>query len=262
MTFIAVDDRPRALSALEDAIKTAEPQARVVACASGEEALRFASECPVDVAFIDIDMPEMDGITLAKRLKLRNPRINIIFATGFREYTGEAIDLQASGYLMKPITLEKVREELENLRHPLPVSSEGKRVRFQCFGIFEVFIDQKAVRFRYDKTREILAFLVDHRALCDNRQIISALWEKDVSGSYFRTLRKDLLDTFRQLGCEDIFIQQWGRLGIVPEKVSCDFYDWMAGRPEALNAYLGKYMSQYEWAELTNAWLEKRESRF
>lgn len=261
MTFIAVDDRPRALSALKDAIEAAAPQARVVACASGEEALRNACECPVDVAFIDIDMPEMDGITLAKRLKLRNPRINIIFATGFREYTGEAIDLRASGYLMKPITPEKVREELENLRHPLPVSSEGKRVRFQCFGNFEVFIDQKAVRFRYDKTREILAFLVDHRAPCDNRQIISALWESDVSGSYFRTLRKDLLDTFRQAGCEDIFVQQWGRLGIVPEKVSCDFYDWMAGRPEALNAYLGKYMSQYEWAELTNAWLEKRESR-
>lgn len=173
MTFISVDDRPRALSALKDAIETAAPGARVVACASGEEALRNARECPVEVAFID----------------------------------------------------------------------------------------HKPVQFRYDKTREILAFLVDHRALYDDRQIISALWEKDVSGSYFRTLRKDLLDTFRQLGCEDIFIQQWGRLGIVPEKVSFDFYDWMAGRPEAMNAYLGKYMSQYEWAELTNAWVEKRESR-
>ena len=45
----------------------------------------------------------------------------------------------------------------------------------------------------------------------------------------------------------------YGRLGIVPEKVSCDFYDWMSGRPEALNAYLGKTMPKYEWAELTNA---------
>lgn len=50
----------------------------------------------------------------------------------------------------------------------------------------------------------------------------------------------------------------YGRLGIVPEKVSCDFYDWMAGRPEALNAYLGKTMPQYEWAELTNAWLGEK----
>lgn len=188
MTILAVDDRPKALSALVKAIRSAEPEAEVYGFSGSAEALRFARELCCDAAFLDIDMPEMDGLELAGRLRALYPRINIIFVTGFTEYTGEAISQRASGYVTKPVTPEKIREELDNLRYPVE-DRKRKRVQFRCFGNFEVFLDEKPMCFKHGKTKELLAYLVDRRTLCTNSDIIASVWEGGISDSYFRTLR-------------------------------------------------------------------------
>lgn len=61
-------------------------------------------------------MPEMTGIELAKELQKRNPTINIIFITGYKEYMGDAFGLYASGYLLKPVKEAAIREALNHLR--------------------------------------------------------------------------------------------------------------------------------------------------
>lgn len=254
MKIIAVDDKKLTLEALTDAIKKTEPNAQLYCFRSGSEALAFEEIADCDVAFLDIEMPEVNGITLAKKLKIINPYINIIFATGYGEYTGEAIELHCSGYLMKPITPEKVRRELDDLRHPVQPQRK-KRVRIQTFGNFEIYVDGEPLRFQRDKTKELLAYLVDRGTLCTHREIIAALWENDVSDSYFRHLYKDLSDTLREKGCEDILIRQRGKLGIAADNVECDYYDWIEGKPRAINAYRGEYMSQYSWSEFIHGTL-------
>lgn len=255
MIVLALDDKKLALEALVTAIEKAEPSAEIHGFRSSADALEFALQTPCDVAFLDIDMQGMNGISLAKELKLRYPHINVIFATGYSEYAGDALEMHCSGYLMKPITPEQVRRELDDLRHPIQPPS-GKRVRFQTFGNFEVFIDGQPVKFRYDKTKELLAYLVDRGTLCSNGEIIAALWDESVSDSYFRTLRKDLVDVFRRAGCSDVLVQQRGKLSVVLEKTDCDCYDWKMGKPAALNSYRGEYMSQYSWGEFTHGVLE------
>lgn len=250
MKILAVDDKKLALEALIDAISTAAPTADVYGFRSPEEALHFSLENPCDVAFLDIDMQGMTGIALAKKLKLLFPKINVIFATGYHKFAEDALALHCSGYLMKPITPEKVRQELADLRHPL-YHKKAKRVRFQTFGNFEVYIDGQPVKFRYEKAKELLAYLVDRGTFCTNHEIMAALWEKDPSSSYFRTLRKELVDVFKEAGCEDVLVQQRGKLGIVPDLVECDCYDWKKGKPRGLNAYHGEYMAQYSWGEFT-----------
>lgn len=251
MIILALDDKLLALEALVTAIEKAEPTAKVFGCRTAAEALSFAAETSCDVAFLDIDMQQgMNGIALAKELKLRYPRINIVFATGYHEYAADALDLHCSGYLMKPITPEKVRRELDDLRHPVERTGE-KRVRFQTFGNFEVYIDEQPVKFRYEKAKELLAYLVDRGTFCTNKEIMAALWEKDASDSYLRTLRKEIVDTLRRFGCEEIVIQQRGKMSIVPELVECDSYAWKQGDPKALNAYRGEYMRQYSWGEFS-----------
>ena len=106
-------------------------------------------------------------------------------------------------------------------------------------------MDGIPVKFKYEKTRELLAFLVDRGTLCTNGEIMAALWDKTISGSYLRMLRKDLTDTFQKAGCGDVIMQKRGSLAIVPERVSCDYYDWARGEPQACNAYRGEYMTQY-----------------
>ena len=252
MIVIAVDDERFALENLVESIAQASPDARIHRFRYPEDALDFAKGNHVDVAFLDVEMIGMNGVGLAERLKLYHPDINIIFSTGYGHYRDAAFELHASGYLTKPITPEKVKKELDNLRRPI---LNPKRVRIRAFGNFEVYLDGRPVSFKYSKTKEMLAYLVDRRgALCTNREIMAVLFEDDNGHeAYFRSLRKDLTDVLEMAGCGEVLSQQRGRIGIVPELVNCDYFNWCNGNRSGDNAYHGEYMTQYSWGEYTNA---------
>lgn len=252
MIVIAVDDERFALENLVESIRQASSDAQIHRFRYPEDALDFAKGNHVDVAFLDVEMVGMNGVELAELLKLHHPDINIIFSTGYGHYRNVAFDLHASGYLTKPITAEKVKKELENLRRPI---CKQKRVRIRAFGNFEVYLDGNPISFKYSKTKEMLAYLVDRKgALCTNGEIIAILFEEDIGHeSYFRSLRKDMTDILETAGCSEILSQQRGRIGIVPELVDCDYFNWCNGQMSGVNAYHGEYMNQYSWSEYTNA---------
>lgn len=259
MRIMAVDDERIALTVLNRAIREAAPDAELISFENPEDAIQFARTNDFDVAFLDILMGATDGVNLARVLKLLNPKINIIFATGDTSFYGDAFQLHVSGYLLKPITTAKVKTELDNLRNSVVPHSNGKRMRIQCFGNFEVFVDDKPVTFRLNKTKELFAYLVDRGTMCQNGEIIAALWENDDSkASYLRKLIKDLEDTLTELGCADVIIRQWGGLGVDITKVECDYYNWKNGIATGINAYRGEYMSQYSWGELTHGLMERK----
>ena len=254
MIVIAVDDERYALKNLVESIEEASPDAQIRHFRYPEDALDFAKENPVDVAFLDVEMIGMNGVELAERLKLYHPDLNIIFSTGYGHYRDAAFDLHASGYLTKPITPEKVKKELANLRRPI---RNAKRVRIRAFGNFEVYLDGNPISFKYSKTKEMLAYLVDRKgALCTNGEIMAVLFEDDNGHeAYFRSLRKDLTDILESAGCSEILSQQRGRIGIIPDLVECDYFNWCSGKRSGINAFHGEYMTQYSWGEYTNAML-------
>ena len=148
---------------------------------------------------------------------------------------------------MKPITAEKIAAEIADLRHPIKPHVD-KKVTVHTFGNFEVYLDGIPVEFQYSKTKELLAYLVDRQgALCTNHELMAVLWEDAVKESYFRDVRADLLKALP----DNIFSRQWGKIGMQTEKISCDYYDWVDGKPAAINAYNGEYMTQYSWSEKT-----------
>ena len=260
MIVIAVDDERFALENLADSIRQASPNAQIHPFRYPEDALDFAKENDLDVAFLDVEMVGMNGVELAERLKLYHPDVNIIFSTGYGHYRDAAFDLHASGYLTKPITPEKVKKELDNLRRPV---QDSKRVRIRSFGNFEVYLDGYPVSFKYSKTKEMLAYLVDRKgALCTNGEIMAILFEDDNGHeAYFRSLRKDLTDALELAGCGEILSQQRGRIGIIPELVDCDYFNWCSGKRSGVNAFQGEYMTQYSWGEYTNAMLNSRSDK-
>ena len=262
MRILAVDDEKIALQGLVDAIEKAVPTAEIYGFRGAEEAIEYVRNTCCDVAFLDIKMRGMNGIDFAKTLKLQCPKINIIFTTGYEEYTGEAFGLHASGYVMKPITEDKIKKEIQDLRYPV-VWQETKGMVIRTFGNFEVFINGEPLKFKYSKTKELFAYLVDRKgALCTNGELISVLWEDENPDkghiSYFKNIRNDLIVTLGEIGYDDILARQRGKLGILPDKVQCDYYDWLQGRVNGINSYLGEYMSQYTWSEFTNGVLEEK----
>lgn len=253
MKILAVDDEKIALEGLISAIREVEPSAEIWGFRKVSQVLEFYSKQVCDVAFLDIQMRTMSGIELAKRLKLITPQVNIIFATGYGDYREDAFEMHVSGYLTKPITPDKIRTELDNLRYP-PAIRQTKRVEIVTFGNFEIYVDRKPLRFKYDKTKELLAYLVDRKgAYCGNAEIMSILWEDECRASYLGNLKKDLADVLKESGCQNVINTGRGRIRIDEEKVSCDYFDWCEGKAAALNRYHGEYMAQYSWAEFTNA---------
>lgn len=260
MNMIAVDDERLSLDGLLMAIHDAVPKENVKDFTKPREALEYIQEHPCEIAFLDIQMRGMSGIDLAKQIKLLYPDINIIFCTGYDEYMNEAFKMHASGYLMKPVEKEDILLELENLRRPVEVA-RNHRVFVQTFGKFEVFIDKNPVIFKYHKTKELLAYLIDQRgAWCSRGEITAALWADDEGmlnkQSYLDNLRADLFRTFKEAGCDDFLKKERGQISVIPEKIDCDYLDWINNKPSGIFAYRGEYMSQYSWAELTLGQLE------
>lgn len=257
MKIIAVDDEKIALDALSSAIKAVVAEDEVISFRYPEDALEYVREHSCDIAFLDIEMAGMSGVALADALKKYNPEINIVFCTGYGNYRDQAFDLHASGYLMKPITPEKVKREFENLRRPI---YEKKRLKVQTFGNFEVYLDGKPLVFKYRRTKELFAYLVDRvGALCSVGEIIGVLFE-DEGGreDYFQKLRRDLLSTLEEVGCKHVIVHKRGMLGVVITEIQCDYYDCLNKKKDFATSYLGEYMSQYSFAEYTNAQLFAR----
>lgn len=252
-----VDDEELQVLAVAEAVSKADPSAELHTFDDPFDALEYANSNRVDVAFLDIQMPGMTGIVLAKGIKKHNPKANVVFCTGYSRYALEAMELHASGYLTKPFRADDIRKELENLRFPVEAatSSQSSRVVIRCFGSFEVFVDGDPVKFQLEKTKEMFAYLVDRKgATCTSAEICTALWEDDNDHtSYFQKLRNDLKDTLAMVDCEDIVSIGWGKIALHKEKVACDYYDWLDGKVAGINAYHGEYMSKYSWAEVTNA---------
>ena len=255
MKIIAVDDERIALDGLLDVISEAAPDAELTGFEYPEDALEFVNQNECNIAFLDVEMAEMSGVELAEQLEFRNPDINIIFATGFENYRKEAYDLHASGYLTKPITAEKVKKELYDLRRPI---QKRKRMRIQTFGNFEAYIDGTPIAFKYSKTKEVLAYLIDRKgALCTAAELQAVIFDGE-SGheSYMKSLRRDLLETLEIADCGNVISQQRGKLGIMPDQLDCDYYDWCNGKRVGI-VWHGEYMAQYSWSEYTAGVLER-----
>lgn len=251
MNVILVDDERLILLGQTAMVQKLLPNAAVSAFRTADDAVSYAKENRVDIALLDISLERSSGLALSHELKSLNPRVNIIFCTGYSEYALDAFDLLASSYLLKPLSEERLQTALANLRYP--ISEEKKAVTVKCFGHFEVTMGGTPVEFKYARTKEVFAYLIDQKgAVLSTRELMAALFEEDSKGSYFRNLKYDLINTFQSLGAGDILIQKRGRLGIRREEVDCDYFDYLNGRTELFH---GEYMNQYSFGEETLAHL-------
>ena len=254
MRMLCVDDEPLMLKMLEMAIKEARPGADVTAFNDQEDLLNDAKENGCDIAFLDIQMYGMNGVQLAKKLKEINPKMNIIFVTGFSEYAGDAMKMHASGYIMKPVTKEKIDAELNDLRFPLEPKSDVL-LKVQCFGNFDVFLPGgDHVRFERSKSKEIFAYLVHkHGSSCTTKEIAAVLFEDapydEKQQNYVQKLIQSLVKSLKDVGAEAAIVRSYNALAVDTRLLDCDYYRFKELDPAAVNSYQNEYMSQYYWAD-------------
>jgi len=110
---IVVDDEPTARDILQMLIKQIEGLELIALCKNAMEALDVLNKNTIDLIFLDINMPDMSGISLAKSIPKRT---KVIFTTAYREYAVDGFDLQAVDYLLKPIALERLVQAVQKYR--------------------------------------------------------------------------------------------------------------------------------------------------
>ena len=143
------------------------------------EALEEIDEICPQVAFIDIEMPEIDGITLAEKLLEKNPKIIIIFITGWNQYAVQAFELNALDYIMKPINIERFNKMVERIKNEISLGqvSESRSLKIQCFNKLEVSMYGKKVVWQRTKAEELFAFLLLNNGTYVHKDtILEYLW--------------------------------------------------------------------------------------
>ena len=119
MTIVCVDDHSVMLRGIKQSVEQILPNACIVAFASADDALGFVKENGCDILISEIELRGTDGLTLAKKIKGLNPKVNIIFLTvcDEKEYAKEVFQIKPSGYLLKPAKKEQLALELNDLRY-------------------------------------------------------------------------------------------------------------------------------------------------
>lgn len=257
MKIICVDNEELILELVKDACLRLPQHPEVFAFTEAAGALDFLTDNEVDIALLDIRMPEMDGLTLAQKVKDASPDTAVIFLTGYSDYAVDAFAMHVSGYLMKPIDEERLRAEVDYAlsgRKPLHIH----RIVARTFGEFDLLVDGVTVSFERAKSKELLAYLIDRRGGNVTRAFLFAvLFEEKAydraAQKYMDVIIRSLRNTLSKVNAGEILEMSGGLLRVLPEKLECDMYRFMDGDINAINSYRGEYMSAYSWASLTEA---------
>ena len=114
---VIAEDEELLRTALSSLLKEAWPQLQIVAeCEDGASALESIAELQPDVAFLDIRMPGLTGIEVARGLADASPRTQVVFVTAYDQYAIDAFEQGAVDYLLKPITRERLLATVQRIQ--------------------------------------------------------------------------------------------------------------------------------------------------
>lgn len=256
MNIIYVDDEALALQNFILLMQATLPQQRVYTFVKGEQALEFAHNEKVDIAFLDINM-HPSGIEMGKALKKLNPDIKLVFITAYNNYAFEAYQLEVVDYLLKPYDKAQLRKTIIKLG-VIDEEDKGKKIYFRTMPNLGIFINDERVLIRGRRIREVLAYLVSVEGRdVSNRELLNNLWpNEDINESSLVLVRmtmKHLREKLKELGIDDILIMEYGVYCLDTRKFSSDLQELRQGNQDIIQAYDGRFLEEYSWAEEANA---------
>ncbi|WP_455194575.1 LytR/AlgR family response regulator transcription factor [Eubacterium ramulus] len=293
MNYVLVDDEKRALNLLRIMLTRSDGFSKehdhIDTFTQPVEALDFIRRTPVDVIFLDIEMPILNGITLGKQISEELPAPpEIIYVTAFPEYSLDAWDIGAFGYILKPYDPKQISAVLNRVlkyhaaaaasiasvdkktcfdtenhdhTHTDAVTEKGtpqthtlRLPHIRCFPDFELFINETPVSFKSRKAKELLALLVHYEGnWVPIDKITFCLLEnceEHSSKNYSRTILYRLKQALAPYHLEQIVESAYGKMRVHTEQFTCDYYNYLQGQTEL---FQGDYMGEYPWAETTRA---------
>ncbi|QQE77603.1 response regulator [Alicyclobacillus sp. SO9] len=277
---IVVDDEPLAVQKLVNLLHATSVVEVVGTFVYPADLIAAIPSIEADVFFLDIEMPETDGLALADHVFSLVPGAQIVFVTAYDQYAIEAFELNALDYLLKPVRRERLQKTVGRITIGQKSHAKTERIKVICLGGFKVLNDTNAARnfrWRTSKAQELFAFLVHCRGQAVSRQaILDSVWshlDGDRAVTHFHTtlyyLRKNLHDA----GYDALVHHENGMYWMDIDGIECDYYETdqlmletvdknrrMEVSKKLLNLYKGGYLERtgWSWAEPTRHELEIR----
>lgn len=260
MKIIVVDDELSALNTfLPSVIDDSDVECKMFMNAP-RSALEYVRINKVDAAFLDIKMPEIDGVELAERMLAVNTELKIVFISAYaQDEKGicERLNGKVAGFCHKPYSAEKLKMLLGSLN----VGSAKPKIFLRTFDAFDLFVNGVAVSFSSNKAKELLALLTDAQgSYVTMDTAIGNLWP-DKNAELGKRLYRDAVCKLRlklkELGIEELVTFERGRAVINTRIASCDMWDFVTGG----GVFSGRYMPQYDWSIIREATLEQMKTK-
>ncbi|GAA0406055.1 response regulator [Paenibacillus motobuensis] len=194
MKVIIVDDESLAIFKMEKLLKeqTVVKDIEIIGSyMNPQEALELAQRQFLQLAFLDIEMPEINGFELANQLLNIQPHIQIVFTTAFQEYALKAFEINALDYLLKPVSQDRLIITLQRIASSLQVSAGTKTagsIQLNCLQSIHYIDANGATQYfawRTLKAPELFAYLLYHHdKIVSKQDLIDLLWpEYDIEKS-------------------------------------------------------------------------------
>lgn len=233
------------------------------------EALEFIKKVKIDAAFLDIEMPELDGFQLANHILDLQSWSAVVFVTAYNEYAVEAFRLNALDYLMKPVDKDRLQETLDRIIQEKDLKLNPSQMKVRCFGRFKVIIGSGEVKFRTGKAEELLAYLIDSRGREVSRnEIMDRLWpdyDGDRAVAHFNTTLHYVRKALLRNGIKAPIEHLRGSYRLDAGSIDCDGHRFLArvSAADKINditiseyeeiaaLYTGDYLgdNEFQWAE-------------
>lgn len=257
MKILIVDDEKPAIEHIARIINDILGEKAVVRSSTkAMEAVEIAKDFLPDIVFMDIEMPGMDGLSMAAALKKIRSDVELIVVTAYLSYSLPALKIHVSDYLLKPVDETDVREALGNLRN-LDKNEElsSEKLTIQCFGNFEVYYKGKKLSFKRSRSKELLAYLVCRRgAGVTSGELCTVFWEDDDNinqkKTYIRQYYASLLKALSAVGMGHVLCHSRDSYSVDISCLECDLYEYLKNNDHSRNMYNTEFLSQYSWAEL------------
>ncbi|MCD9021925.1 response regulator [Cohnella silvisoli] len=232
MRVIIVDDEYYALRNLKNKLEKIADVEVVAMYEDPTTALEEMSSIQPDLAFLDIEMPEIDGINLLGMMFKKRPEMDFVFTSAHHAYVSDTLETKALDFLVKPVKYEQLYVTLEKIKKIRSKTGIGHKIEMKCFGDFSVLIDGKLIddNWRTKKTEELLAYLLCMNGKYVSRErIINDLWpdlEMDKGYANLYTTQYNLKKRFEAFGIHHLIKSRLGNIWLNIEDIKVDLLEF------------------------------------
>lgn len=207
-----------------------------------------------DVVFIDVEMPHINGMELARRVKNFEEDIQVVFVTAYEKYALQAFGVDAVNYILKPITEEDlnitVKRLLKNYNRKKNIRDQNRKNEIFCLGCFKVYGNSgnEIIKWSTSKVQELFAYFVCSRGNeTDKWNLCDMLWPsyppKNAEHNLYSTIYR-LKNVFKNAGINNIVCYRNGKYSMNFTGFRCDAWDFesfIENHGEAYSENINRY---------------------